>query len=261
MSRIYYWQFILDEEGRPLESVDIRFYLQDNPSEEAEIFTHPSLGVSTTTSEANIQTDGNGFFEFWVGDEFEDSGGYASTQKFILEWNRAGIYTGSIDNIDVFPPLFTVDEADNTSVSKDDKNKLVSNALAFKWDNHVDSGIAGRPHQFAPVDTTKTDTTKNKLVSNSLINYLLTALASAGTLSIEASAAIERNFDITSWTASGDDYYTNIDHFIGNQYPIFQIRNTDTDELYIPKRVVTISENTIRVFVSEENNSSVTVVG
>ena len=261
MARVHYWQYILDEDGRPLENVEIRFYLNDNPTQEADIFTDPALGISTTTSEAEIETNGDGFFEFWVGDEFEEISGYSATQKFFLTWSRAGIYSGSINNIDVFPPIFTVDEEDNTSVTKDDKNKLISNELGFKWESHVDAGIGGAPHSFEPVDTSDGNTTKNKLVSNSLISFLLTALASAGTLSIEASAAVERQFTVTSWSPSGDGFYTNIDHFIGNQYPIVQLRDTDTEKQFIASRIVSVNSNTIRVFIAEEVNSNITVVG
>lgn len=261
MARIHYWQYIVDEEGRPLENVDIRFYLADSPTEEAEIFTHYSLGATTTTSEANIKTDGNGFFEFWVGDEFELLGGYTATQKFKLAWQRAGILFGQIDEIDVFPPIFTVDETDNSSATKDQKNKLISNALAYKWNTHVDSTASAKPHGFAPVDTTKDDDVYNKLVSNSLINYLLSALSSAGTISIQASAAIERQFSISSWTASGDDYYISIDHFLNDSYPVVQIRNSNTNDLYVPKKVVSLDANSLRIFVTENENSTITVVG
>ncbi len=261
MARVHYWQYIVDEEGRPLENVDIRFYLSDNETEEAEIFTHPSLGGPTTTSSANITTDGNGFFEFWVGDEFELLAGYTATQKFKLDWQRAGILFGSINNIDVFPPIFTVDETDNISTETTQKNKLVSNRLAYKWDTHTDSNQGAQPHNLQPVDTGSTNTTYNKLVNNSLINYLLTALSSAGTVSIEASAAIERQFLVTSWTASGDDYYSSIDHFLDNTYPVVQIRKTDTNDLYVPKKVVSLNKDSVRIFVTENDSSTITVVG
>ena len=59
MARIHYWQYIVDEEGRPLENVNVRFYLSDNPTQQADIFTHPELGAATITSVANIQTGRN----------------------------------------------------------------------------------------------------------------------------------------------------------------------------------------------------------
>jgi hypothetical protein len=261
MARIHYWQYIVDEEGRPLENVDIRWYLSDDPTTEAEIFTHPTLGGITTTSTANMQTDGNGFVEFWVGDVFETLGGYEANQKFKLSWQRAGILLGEIDEIDVLPPIFTVDETDNSSNERNVKNKLVSNRLAYKWDTHVDSLAGAKPHGFEPVDTTKDDDVYNKLVSNSLINYLLSALSSAGTISIEASAAIERQFTVSSWTTSGDDYYVNLNHFLNNSYPIVQVQNNVTYDKYVPKKVVSLDSNSIRIFVSENTNSRITVVG
>jgi hypothetical protein len=263
MARLHYWQYIVDAEGRPLENVNIRFYLNDNPTQEADIFTHPTLGSTTTTSTANKKTDGNGFFEFWVGDEFEDLGGYSSTQQFRLAWERAGILLGSISNIDVFPPLFQVDETDNTSSTKDEKNKTISNALAYKWDYHADSthesSIA--PHDFQPVDDSKTDTVYNKMVSNSLMNYLLSAIASAGTLSIESTAAIERNFSVTSWTATGSNYYANLNHFIGRQYPIVQIRDSISELMINPMKVIAVDTNQIRIFLADNPNVEVTIVG
>lgn len=261
MARVHYWQYIVDEEGRPLEGVDIRFYLNDNPSEEAEIFVNPAIGRPTTTSEADLKTDGNGYFEFWIGDEFEPLGGYISTQKFRITWQRAGILLGQINNIDIFPPIFQVDETDNVSSTKDDKNKLVSNALAYKWDSHVDAQAADRPHGFAPVNINSTSLIYNKLVSNSLINYILSAISSAGTISIQASAAVERNFSITSWQTSGSDYYADLDHFIGRQFPIVQLRESPSNEMIIPKRIVSVDTNKIRVFVSADIDAEVTIVG
>ena len=261
MSRIHYWQYIVDEEGRPLENVDIRFYLSDNPTEEADIFTHASLGAPTSTSDANIKTDGNGFFEFWIGDEFENVGGYVSTQKFKLTWQRAGILIGSISNIDVFPPVLKVDETDNSSSTKNVKNKLVSNALAYKWNTHVDANIDSNPHNFTPVDNTKTDEIYNKLVSNSLMNYIFSAIASAGTLSIAATGAVERRFNITSWSSSADAYYTIINHFIGREYPVIQVHKTDNNFQFYPKKVKSLDENSLELWVSEDINTTVTVIG
>ena len=262
MARIGYWQYIVDEEGRPLENVEIRFYLNDNPSQEAEIFINSATGSSTTTSEADIKTDGNGFFQFWVGDEFEALGGYVSTQKFRLVWQRAGILIGQINNLDLFPPVFKVDETDNTSSTKDDKNKLVSNTLANKWDSHVNSQVPNEaPHGLLPVDQNSSNAVYNKLVSNSLMNYIFSAITSAGTISIQASAALERNFTITSWTPSGSDYYLNIDHFIGRQYPIVQVRELPSRDLIVPKKVVSMDTNRIRLFVSADIDAEVTIVG
>lgn len=261
MARIHYWQYIVDDQGRPLEDVNVRFYLSDNPTQEADIFTHHSLGAPTSTSVADMKTDGNGFFEFWVGDEFENIGGYVSTQKFKLVWDRAGIQIGSISNIDMFPPVFKVDETDNMSAVAADKNRTVSNELAYKWDTHVDSITSDEPHSFQAVDSTKQDSTYNKLVSNSLMNYILSAIASAGTLSIESTGAVQKAFSVTSWTASADSYYTVLNHFFGRAYPVVQVSKTSTGFKYDPLKVKSLNTNSVELWVSENENTEVTIIG
>ncbi|MHA2030695.1 MAG: hypothetical protein ACW99Q_15020 [Candidatus Kariarchaeaceae archaeon] len=263
MARYHYWQYIVDSEGRPLENVNVRFYLADNPAEEAEIFTHPSLGAPTITSEANTRTDGNGFMEFWVGDEFEAYGGYTSAQQFKLSWERAGILLGTINYVDVFPPVLKVDETDNFSSTKDNKNKTVSNELAEKWDSHTDENVvSSEPHNLEPVDTSSTDPAINKLVSNSLMNYILAAITSAGALSIGASAATERNFTVNTWTPSGDIFYTQLDHFIGRKYPLVQVRESSTDLRIIPAKIKSVDINSVQVMVSDNTVSAeITIVG
>lgn len=265
MARIHYWQYIVDEEGRPLENVNIKWFLSDNPAEEAEIFTDPNLGSPTTTTDAAIKTNGDGFFEFWVGDEFEASGGYTATQQFKLTWERAGIFLGSIKNIDIFPPVLKVDETDDFSSTKDNKNKLISNALGYKWDQHVDGNVpAVEPHDMQGVDTADSvDNTFNKLVSNSLMNYVLAAITSAGVISIGASAATERNFSVDSWTPSGGDlFYVQLDHFIGRPYPLVQVRDGKTDLRVIPAKIFTVDTNSIQIMVSDPNlEAEITIVG
>ena len=79
MSRIHYWQYIADEDGRPIAGVDIRFYLQGT-STEANIYANPTVGHVTTTMALNVQTNVDGFFQFWVGDEWELNGGCIHTK-------------------------------------------------------------------------------------------------------------------------------------------------------------------------------------
>jgi hypothetical protein len=246
MARYHYWQYIVDSEGRPLENVNVRFYLADNPAEEAEIFTHPSLGAPTITSEANTRTDGNGFMEFWVGDEFEAYGGYTSAQQFKLSWERAGILLGTINYVDVFPPVLKVDETDNFSSTKDNKNKTVSNELAEKWDSHTDENVvSSEPHNLEP-----------------LMNYILAAIKSDGALSIGASAATESNFTVNTWTPSGDIFYTQLDHFIGRKYPLVQVRESSTDLRIIPAKIKSVDINSVQVMVSDNTVSAeITIVG
>lgn len=269
MARIHYWQYIVDDQGRPLQDVNVRLYLSDNPTQEADIFTHQALGAPTTSSVADIQTDGNGFFEFWIGDEFENIGGYVSTQKFKLTWSRAGIQIGSISNIDVFPPVFKVDETDNSSSTVVDKNKTISNELAYKWNTHVDSIYAAEPHGFKPVNILSNNATSNKLVSNYLMNYILSAIASAGTLSIEATGAVQKAFTLNfgDWSPSGDgSYYYDLAHFFGRQYPVVQVTKRMSNPLLDnyriePKSVRSLDGNTIRLSVSNAMDVEVTIIG
>lgn len=262
MSRYHYWQYVVDEDGRPLQGVNIRIYLNDNPNTEADIFVHPYLGSPTKSSVTDLETNGDGYFEFWVGDEFENLGGYSSSQRFRLTWERAGILLGAIDNIDIFPPVFQVDETDASSLTADQRNKLISNRLAYGWENHINSTYADEPHDLQPVDwNDATDNTYNKLVSNQLMNYVFSVLASAGTLSIDASGAVGRYVYVLSWTPNGDYYYTDILHNLGREYPAVQVVKTSTNEWVIPRKIESTSTNSVRVWVSEQFDAEITIIG
>ena len=261
MSRLHYWQYIVNEDGEPVENAIIRFYLADNPTTEAEIFLHPTAGTTTTTSVAELKTDSNGFFEVWFGDELENTGGYEANQKFKLTWSKAGIASGYIDKIDIYPTVFQVDETDNISQNRSVRNKLISNELAYKWESHISKAAIEGPHGFAAVDYNDTDTTYNKLVSNNLMNYVFSLLSSGGSISIAASAATVRTFSITSWTPSNNLYYTNLDHFIGNGYPIVQARYTSTNESVEPYKVKSINTDRIQLWMSTNDNLEVTIIG
>jgi hypothetical protein len=261
MSRYQYWQYIVDEEGRPLEGVNIRFYLSDSPNTEADIFLSPTLGSPTKSSIADIESNADGYFEFWVGDEYETVGGYVSTQRFRITWERAGILMGYIDNIDIFPPVFQVDETDEESLTSDQRNKLISNALAFKWDHHVNSTYEEQPHNLLPVDWTDDDPTFNKLVNNTMLNYLFSVLSSAGTTSIGVSGAAARYFTVTSWTAYGGYYYVDLLHALGNQYAIVQVMTQSTGDKMLPQRVVALNKDTTRIWVTTPFNAEITIIG
>ena len=252
----------MDEDGRPLQSVNIRVYLNDNPNTEADIFVHPYLGSPTKSSVTDLETNGDGYFEFWIGDEFETLGGYSSNQRFRLTWDRAGILLGAIDNIDIFPPVFQVDETDNTSLTSDQRNKLISNSLAYGWQQHINSTYATMPHDFQPVDwNDATDNTYNKLVSNSLMTYVFSVLASAGTLSIEASGAVARYYSILTWSPNSGYYYTDILHNLGREYPIVQVSNLSNNEKVMPRKVESIDDNSLRIWVSTQFNAEITIIG
>ena len=134
---------------------------------------------------------------------------------------------------------------------------------------HVDSNIDSEPHSFQAVDILKSDAIPNKLVSNYLMNYILSAIASAGTLSIEATGAIQKAFTLTGgdWSVSGDgSYYYDLVHFFGRQYPVVQVTkrmgNPKLDNYRIePKNVRSLDENTIRISVSTAIDAEVTIIG
>jgi len=260
MARIHYWQYIVNEDGEPVENAIIRFYLADSLTE-AEVFLHPTAGITTTTSVAELTTNSNGFFEVWFGDELENTGGYEASQKFKLTWSKAGIASGFIDKIDIYPTVFQVDETDNISQNRAVRNKLVSNELAYSWESHISLAAIEGPHNFAAVDYNDTDTTYNKLVSNNLMNYVFSLLSSGGSVSIAASAATVRTFSVNSWTTDGNLYYSNLDHFIGNGYPIVQVRYTATNETVEPYKIKSINTDRIQLWMSANNNVEVTIIG
>jgi len=261
MARIHYWQYIVNEDGEPVENAVVRFYLADNPTTEAEIFLHPTAGTTTTTSVAELTTNSNGFFEVWFGDELENTGGYEASQKFKLTWSKAGIASGYIDKIDIYPTVFQVDETDNISQDRSVRNKLISNELAYSWESHISMNATEGPHGFAAVDYNDNSIVYDKLVSNNLMNYVFSILSSGGSISIAASAAAVRNFSVNSWTPDADSYYTNLDHFIGNGYPVVQVRNTATNQMVEPYKVVSINTDRIQLWMSANDNVEVTIIG
>lgn len=275
MARLHYWQYIVDEEGTPLDSVEIRFYLSDGTgigTVEANIFLNPTTGAITTTSEANVITDANGFFEFWVGDAYEVEGGYAFDQKFRLTWYKAGLVEGYIDPVDIYPPLPPVDETitGQTVGEADKKNKLISNALAYKWNNHIDIPVpSASPHDIQAVMHCDNNNEFNKVVSNLLINKMYQGALSASTVSIDASTAGMFTALITDLVPSGDNYIltnppsssNSIRHDLLNEWPIVQVMKSPKGEVIIPNTIKSISNRRTVVEVSVSADYRVTIIG
>jgi len=263
MARIHFWQYIVNDTGDPLENVNVRVWKADSPTEEAYIFTHPITGNPTTTSTAGLSTDGNGFVECWFGDELESSGGYSSSQRFKLTWYRAGMSDGYIDNINIYPNTFRVVETDNVSSDKDVKNKLISNQLAYNWESHRNTSVVSTTiHGMEPVDENDTNTDYNKLVSNVKMNHIWSVLTSAGAASISISGSAVREFDVTSWTSSGDLYYADLDHFLNRNYPIVSAYKTSNGKQIQPNEIESISNSRIRIWMPEDTiDLDVTIIG
>ena len=278
MSRYHYWQYVVDEEGTPLDSVEIRFYLSDGTgigTVEANIFLNPTTGAITTTSQADLRTDSNGFFEFWVGDAWEVEGGYDYNQKFRLEWYKAGLVAGQIDPVDVFPPLPPVDETitGQTVGEEESKNKLISNALAYKWNSHIDIPVPiAAPHDIQPVVHCDNDNEFNKVVSNQLINKMYQGALSAGTVTLDASAADMFTALVNSGdlVVSGDNYLLtnnnplgseNIKHDLLNDWPVVQVMKLPQGEVIVPSTVKSISNRRTVVEVAVFADYQVTIIG
>ena len=267
MARVHYWQYIVDDEGRPISGVDVRFYLAGSgTTAQANIYANSTVGHMTTTSAINLETNQDGYFEFWVGDEWELNGGYTSTQRFKIDWYKAGMARGEIDNIDLFPPLYQVDETITGQLVPTEavrRNKLVSNRLAYNWEQHVESMVpSASPHNIQPVIVCDPDTEYNKVVSNELMNKIFTLAVSASTVSLDASGAdidysrIPEDHQLLP--SGGTLYYANISHNIpsagcgavSNIFPIVQVVDRLDNSLVIPERIQSLGPDHVKIVFS-----------
>ena len=165
MSRVHYWQFLINKEGQPIPDANISVCLAGTDTPAYVYFDE--FGSNSSNVTPQVITNNMGYFEFWIGDDSEEYG-YQKGQKFKIEWEKPGVALGSIDWIDVFPHVIEVDETDQTSNAK---NKVISNKLAFRWEDHRTSTLQdnGFPiHGIEALNETDTNTFSNKLISNFL---------------------------------------------------------------------------------------------
>jgi len=165
--RYHFWQFLINQEGQPINDADISVYAAGTTT--PVVVYLGELSSETANVAPQVKTNSNGFFEFWIGDE-EEAIGYTRGTKFKISWNRTGIASGTIDNIEVFQTTEGVDETDADSTFK---NKLISNALAYQFDTHSKHDVLddGYPiHGLMMVDTNSTENVFNKVISNKLAN-------------------------------------------------------------------------------------------
>ena len=278
MARIHYWQYIVDEEGRPIVNVDVDFFLNEDTdgTQYADIYANPTVGHMTTTDAIDLKTDVDGYFEFWVGDEWELEGGYTSIQRFKLTWYKAGISRGLIENIDIYPPLYQIDETlagQSPSSEAERRNKVISNALAYRWEQHVNKEIpytpsAGAPHNIQPVIVCSADTEYNKVVSNALLNKIYTLAVSASTVSLDASAAdvdfsnIPEDHPLVS--AGGGLWYSIVNHNlpsgachgVSNNFPIVQVVDRSDNTMMVPETIQSIDANNLKIIFSFSDPAS-----
>jgi len=262
MARIHYFQYILDNQGNPLTDAEVRIYLSDS-SVEANIYVHPNRGTQTTSSVANIKTDEQGFFAVWFGDSYEKNGGYGPKQKFKVTWTK-GVFTNTINNLTIYAPLFPVDETDYYDATL---NKTISNFLAKKLENHVESIVPiSAPHNIVPYNAATdlyyyNDVLCNKVISNRLAYQMwqISDLVFSETLSIDTSAARYHLEYSPTLTPSGGIYYADIIHNFVNEYPLVVV--IENKRIVMPEDVVSIDENTIRIFLETNLNIDVVVIG
>jgi hypothetical protein len=259
MARRHFWQYLLDENGNPVTEAEVRIYLAGT-NQEADIYVSPEFGSATTSSNFDLKTDLIGFFEVWFGDVFELAGGYNNDQLFDIKWTKDS-FSQTIENVMVYAPLGEVD----VNSTNTDKNKAISNAQGYRWDTHVDSEVpSASPHNLFPVEFFSTDDTYNKVISNKL-SYQMRGIVYDGlTVSIDTSAANYFFTNISSWSLSADAlsatfvYYDDVSHNLENNWPIVRVMKQSNDIETIPKRVISLNSNQVRIVMP--NNSPVRVV-
>ncbi len=127
-------------------------------------------------SKHQITSVNNGYYEFWIGDETETRG-YRGDQKFKIEWERIGVAHGMVDFVNILPlqsitlPL-NITACVTGGYMSPDMNKLISDELGCKWDNHttliVENVDDNSVHGIEFVDVDAMDTRPNKIISNEL---------------------------------------------------------------------------------------------
>ncbi|MHA2030694.1 MAG: hypothetical protein ACW99Q_15015 [Candidatus Kariarchaeaceae archaeon] len=173
MSRIHFWQFLKDDQGRPIPSADLKLYLA-NTSTEATIYGSRAASATDPIDQSTWQTSPSGFFEFYIGDEFEASPniGYSHLQKFDFQWSASGhspVASGVLDGVQLFWQIFSVDETDTDAT----RNKMVSNQLAYDWETHRVTSYPINPHGVKPVDyNDPDDAVKDKMVDDATMKFI-----------------------------------------------------------------------------------------
>jgi len=180
--RYHFWGFLVNEAGEPIENADITVKLAGTDTLACVYFDEyssvNSCDANITSTDPQLQTINNGYYEFWIADSSEPHG-YRYDQKFKIEWERVGIAKGMVDNVNILPssePIYPANLSacvsagvDPSSVSTD-MNKLVSDALVCQWNSHWRelTELDAHPHGLDYVDVNATDNIRNKIISNDL---------------------------------------------------------------------------------------------
>ena len=166
MAKKHIWYFIADEEGRPVPRASVTIYLAGS-STPANIFA-TSSSTLPISNVPQLTTGDDGKFEFWIENDTENLYGYDNLQRFKLQWLGADIAEAEIDDVQFFDASLPVNVDDGNDTNK---NRLVSNQLAYGWEQHrlnnthLVHGIEECP-DWANLND---DPVKNKLVSNKMM--------------------------------------------------------------------------------------------
>ena len=262
LSRIHYWHYIIAENGTPIQDAEVRFYLNGTTTE-ANIFLSETATSYTTTSNADLKTDADGFFEFWLENGWE-SGGYNHDQQFKLEWFKAGARPTSVSNINPWPNAFKWEDI-RVGEDKNYQNKFISDFYGNKWWLHLESIVpSASPHDLGPVnlDNICTDDVYNKVLSNKFGYDILDIASTYGSVTVASEDVVEDRYNITSWTLSGGFYYTDVTHSnISSKYISLQVKRASDSQIIEPKDVVHIDTSTTRIWMDSEVDVDICVHG
>lgn len=205
--KFHFWQFITNSDGVPIQDARIHIFKSDQTTKAIIEASPVSSGILididqsaysyvgqtyteivsnyTTSDLITIESDSNGFFEFWVSDKGAENTltkGYDYTQLFTLAIIKSGFITTCIENINIFPINYSVTETDTTSTFK---NKSVSNRIITLLDQHRTATYSSYPHDIYPASEASLETevdwlTKNKLISNKHFIDLVNNTATVG---------------------------------------------------------------------------------
>jgi len=252
--RIHFWHYVLNEGGQPIQNAEIRLYLQSSPTTEAEIYTSPIAVTSTTCSLADIKTDNDGYFEFWLEGEGGE-GGYAHATEFILEWYKAGTAPGYIYNYNPWPNALVWRDK-NIGADVNYENKFISNYLAEKWFGHANAIVpSASPHDLHPVDYQSgcDDNTYNKVVSNKFIYDIQVGAADGETFNLTSIYdGVQEHQKVVSagnLIVSGSLYYKDINHVGVTGDTVVKMVKIDGYEEIIPAVVQRLSSTSTRVAI------------
>jgi hypothetical protein len=273
MGRVHFWAFLKDKQGQPLVGGNVSLYLSGTDTDAVVFTTSVSASGGTDRRDQSSWTTGaSGYFDFYIGDEWEENFGYSADQLFRLEWTDgtpSPSARGEIDQLQIFDQIFPMDQ----TLEDTTENKMVSNEYAYKWDNHVALTYTDEVHSIHPVDTTDaSDATFDKVVTNELLNRIdnltSTLLACGGegiVISASGSLIDIQPVGASAWSASADGtYFADVTYRLtrDKQFPIVQIWDEDSAQIWQPKEIRDVDNDTLRIWSNDNTiNMRVTVAG